>query len=112
MKTNFTIISKLIFVLFLFISVNSGITSNLAPSDSYCKFLITKGNKPVKNARVVGDVCGGISCSGQTKPSYTDKDGYATISFSEGCKLCAVFINGKEYEGTFKNGNSYTISLD
>ena len=60
-----------------------------------------------KGVRVVGEVCGGISCIGQTDAVYTDSNGYATITFSSGCKLCDIYLDGKSNEGTYRDGEEY-----
>lgn len=66
-------------------------------------------DSPASSVRVVGSVCGGISCSGNTKAVYTDSNGKATIYWSEGCKLCYIYIDGKEYKGSYSHGGSYNF---
>ena len=61
--------------------------------------------------KAVGGVCGGIACAGQTDKVYTDSDGKATIYFSDGCRVCKIYLNGKAYEGDYRDGGSYTLRM-
>ena len=85
--------------------------SKISPdSKNSCTVKVTysSGNS-MSGVRVVGSVCGGISCSGNTKAVNTDSNGKATIYWSDGCKLCYIYIAGKEHKGTYKNGGTYTF---
>ena len=86
--------------------------NNVTPdSKNSCTVKVTySSGSGQSGVRVVGSVCGGISCSGNTSAVYTDSDGYATIEWSEGCKLCYIYIDGKSYKGHYKDGEIYTFT--
>ncbi|MEZ4907283.1 MAG: hypothetical protein R2771_06520 [Saprospiraceae bacterium] len=113
---NLKLISFIFMTFFIVLSGNIYSSENANPKNltdkNSCTIIVLKNGNPVKSARVVGDVCGDISCSGQTSAEYTDQNGYATIKFSKGCKLCSVFVNGKEYSGKYLNGETYRININ
>ena len=86
--------------------------SNVTPdSKNSCTVKVTySSGSGQSGVRVVGSVCGGISCSGNTSAVYTDSDGYATIEWSDGCKLCYIYIDGKSYKGNYEDGGSYSFT--
>ena len=61
--------------------------------------------------KIVGEVCGGISCVGQTSAVYTDKYGKATVEWSEGCRLCYIYVKGTSHKGEYENGKTYNFTL-
>lgn len=96
------------------VSMSFNINDDETPSPqskNSCTVKVTySSGSGASGVRVVGDVCGGISCSGNTSAVYTDSDGYATIEWSEGCKLCYIYIDGKSYKGNYKDGGSYSFT--
>jgi hypothetical protein len=74
-------------------------------------YVTTNSGNPAYYIKVVGSVCGGISCSGYTKEFRTDKSGKATVEWSSDCNLCAFFIDGKSRKGDFRNGGTYNFTL-
>jgi len=103
--------------LFLFAALSMSFVTNSNSDDnqsirkSYCTIKVKNSSgSAASNVKVVGSVCGGISCVGNTKAFYTDSDGEVTISWSDGCNLCYVYIDGKEYRQKCKDGGSYTFT--
>lgn len=91
----------------LFMSFTNPAPNNI--SESKNSITVTVKSSSGSAQKVVADVCGGISCIGQTKAVYTDKYGSATVSFSDGCRLCNIYLDGKSNKGTYKDGESYTF---
>ncbi len=90
-------------------SAKTSINNNTKNS---CTVYVTTGSgNPAYYVKVVGSVCGGISCSGYTKEFRTDKSGKASVEWSSDCNICTFFIDGKSRKGDFKNGGTYNFSL-
>ena len=104
---------SLVTVIFAVVSMSFMLNNDetdAALSKNSCTITVTNSSgNGISGVRVVGSVCGGISCIGNTKAVNTNSDGEATIYWSDGCKLCAVYVDGKEHSGTYKDGGSYTI---
>jgi len=84
--------------------------NNLSKSKNSLKVTVNSSSGTAqKGVRVVAEVCGGISCIGQTKAVYTDKNGVVTITFSEGCKVCDIYLDGKSNKGSYKDGGRYVL---
>lgn len=104
------------FALFLFAAVSMSFISNdsinndeLVRQNSCTIKVENSSGSAASSVKVVGSVCGGISCVGNTKAYYTDSNGEVTIYWSEGCNLCYVYIDGKEHKKKCTNGGSYTF---
>ena len=95
---------------FLFMSFTSSTSNNLSKSKNSLTVTVNSSSGSAKKGvRVVAEVCGGISCIGQTDAVYTDKNGVATITFSEGCKVCNIYLDGNSNKGSYKDGESYVL---
>lgn len=86
--------------------------STAKASKNSCTVIVNySSGSAASGIKVSGDVCGGISCAGNTGNVYTDKNGKVTVEWSEGCKLCYIYIKGSSNKGEYKDGGTYTFSL-
>ena len=58
-----------------------------------------------------GRVSGSVYFGGVTDRVLVNDSGYADICYSSDNRLTAVYYNGKEYEGSYYKGKSYTIYI-
>lgn len=91
-----------------FLEKNASIPSEDVSCVVYVK---RKGGSAAGGIRVATDVCGGISCDG-TRTFYTDNNGKAILKWVKGCKLCAIYVDGKKHEGNYTAGSEYTFTLN
>lgn len=66
---------------------------------------------PVRSVKVSTEVSGGISCIGG-RSFYTDGSGRVFLEWSSGCYLKKVYVDGRGYSVDFKDGGSYTITIN
>ncbi len=109
------VIISLTAILFVLVSMSFMLNdedSKVNPtSENSCTVQVTySSGSGMSGVRVVGDVCGGMSCVGSTTAVYTNSDGYATIEWSDGCNLCYIYIDGKSYKGSYSDGGSYSFT--
>lgn len=83
-------------------------TSSMNSCTVYVKY---SSGSPASGIKVSGDVCGGVSCVGGTGNVYTDKNGKATIEWSDGCRLCYIYVKGTSHKGDYQNGKTYNFTL-
>jgi hypothetical protein len=86
-------------------------TKEMSSKNSCTVYVKYSSGSAAEGIKIVGDVCGGISCVGQTPAVYTDKDGKATIEWSDGCKLCYIYVKGTSHKGEYENGKTYNFTL-
>lgn len=106
----FTLLAVIFIAVTAFTNNNNG---NTVPSDkNSCTVIVKYSNgSPAADIKVSGDVCGSISCIGNTGNVYTDNNGKATIEWSDGCKLCYIYVKGTSHKDDYKNGETYNFSL-
>jgi len=76
-----------------------------------CKLSVkTKHGSPAKYVRVSTSVSGSIACVGGSS-FKTDSSGEVTLTWSSGCSLKKIYVDGKEYKVDYKDGGSYSISM-
>lgn len=115
MKKNVLKIAGVLTLFVVIFAINTAFTgkeSKSASSKNSCTVYVKySSGSAAEGIKIVGDVCGGISCIGQTSAVYTDKDGKATVEWSEGCKLCYIFVKGTSHKGDYENGKTYNFEL-
>ena len=60
-----------------------------------------------KGVRVVGETAG--LWGGMTKPTLSDGDGHAVLTWSSGGSLCAIYVGGRKHAGNFRSGGTYAF---
>lgn len=82
------------------------------PQQNYYLYVtVVKGGYPLFGVRVMGVSCGMFT--GEVKSSVlTDGKGRATVDLRSQTELCAIWVGQKQIKGTFKAGNTYTLSAD
>lgn len=70
----------------------------------------TPSGNPAKSVKVNYGVCESLSCMGMGKAQYTDSYGEATLTSRSGCKICFVYVDGKEYKDRYVDGDTYTFT--
>ena len=99
----------LIMALFCISTAHATATSD---SDQSCKVTVYyKNGSLAKHVTVKTDVSGGISCVGG-RDFDTDKEGVVTLKWVKGCYLKKVYVKGKGYDVDYKDGKSYTLTLE
>ncbi|GAB6038747.1 hypothetical protein JCM15519_33060 [Fundidesulfovibrio butyratiphilus] len=82
------------------------------PQKNYYLYVtVVKDGTPLFGVRVMGVSCGMFT--GEVKSSVlTDGKGRATVDLRSQTELCAIWVGQKKIKGTFKAGNTYTLSAD
>jgi len=115
MKKNVLRIAGVLTLALVIFAISTAFTSkdNAAPSDKNSCTVIVKysDGSPAADIKVSGDVCGGISCIGNTGNVYTDKNGKVTVEWSDGCKLCYIYVKGTSHKDEYQNGKTYNFTL-
>ena len=62
---------------------------------------------PYKDCKVQGQ-----NSDGFCKTVYTNSDGEVSLSWVGSGNLFAIYINGKEYDGKYENGGTYTFYVE
>ena len=102
----------LVLAIFVISTAFTGKETNSASSKNSCTVYVKySSGSAAEGIKIVGDVCGGVSCVGQTPAVYTDKDGKATIEWSEGCRLCYIYVKGTSHKDDYQNGKTYNFTL-
>ncbi len=82
-----------------------------APLSGTCKVKVywrSNGkNYPYKDCKIRG-----YNTDGFCKDVYTNSDGEATLTWVGSGDLLAIYINGKEHEGKYTDGGSYTFYVE
>lgn len=86
-------------------------TKSVSSKNSCTVYVKYSSGSVAEGIKIAGEVCGGISCIGHTRTVYTDKNGKATIEWSEGCKLCKIYVKGTSHKGEYENGKTYNFTL-
>jgi len=102
----------LIVAIFAISTAFTGKETKSTSSKNSCTVYVKYSNgSAAEGIKVSGDVCGGVSCVGGTGNVYTDKNGKATIEWSEGCRLCYIYVKGTSHKGDYQNGKTYNFTL-
>jgi len=107
-----TSIFMLVVAIFAVSTAFKGKETKATSSKNSCSVYVKYSNgSAAEGVKVSGDVCGGVSCVGNTGNVYTDKNGKATIEWSDGCKLCYIYVKGTSHKGEYENGKTYNFTL-
>ena len=95
-----------------FFCFTTAFTTHGGSDDQSCKVTVYyKDGSLAKYVSVTTDVSGGISCMGG-REFETNKEGIVTLKWAEGCYLKKVYVKGKGYTVDYKDGKSYTLTLN
>lgn len=87
-------------------------TETARAEENYCYVTIYKSNGDLaKYTTVSTSVSGGLFCS-DGRDFTTDDKGTARLLWGQDCKLEKVYIKGKAYSVNYRNGGSYSITLE
>lgn len=86
-------------------------TKEMSAKNSCTVYVKYSNGSAAEGIKVSGDVCGGISCVGGTGNVYTDKNGKAIIEWSDGCRLCYIYVKGTSHKDDYQNGKTYNFTL-
>lgn len=110
MKRKSLFVLLVLFALPLFSNV-FGHNQATPEGDNSCTVIVKYSNgSPAEGIKISTDVCGGVSCVGG-KNFYTDEDGQVTVTWSEGCNLCYIYVKGTAHKGNYEDGETYTFTL-
>lgn len=101
------------FILMMF-AVTTAFTdsSNASSNDNSCTVTVKYSSGALaKKVKVTTDVSGGISCIGG-RDFYTDDNGQVTLKWTKGCYLKKVYVKGDTYNVDYKDGESYTLTMN
>lgn len=80
-------------------------------SDNTCTLYVTTSyGSEARSVKVSTDVSGGISCIG-SRSFKTDSDGRVTLKWSSGCSLKTIYVDGRDYDVNYKNGETYYLQM-
>jgi len=115
MKKKVLRIAGLLTLVLAIFAISTAFTNknNAAPSAKNSCTVIVKysDGSLATDIKVSGDVCGGVSCIGNTGNVYTNKNGEVTVEWSEGCNLCYIYVKGTSHKDDYKNGKTYNFTL-
>ncbi len=104
-------IISLVLMMFAVTTAFTG-TNSSSSDDNSCTVTVKYSNGSLaKSVKVTTEVSGGISCIGG-RDFYTDDNGQATLKWSSGCYLKKVYVKGTGYKVDYKDGNSYTLTMN
>lgn len=89
-------------------NIDTEVTAPLSGSCTIKVYWRSNGKTyPYKDCKVQGQ-----NSDGFCKTVYTNSDGEVTLSWVGSGDLFAIYINGKEHDGKYTDGGSYTFYVD